>query len=500
MRCFDTELIRERVPVSELFRRDGRELRRTGTRWYALCPFHDEKSASCHVDDRRGTFFCFGCGAKGDVFGYWEMTRGVGFKEAAGALAELAGMAGFGSGGRDLSDRKDLTDVRDLSGSIGRMDARRGKDAEDGRRPNYQIYPNHQIGGGTLSGGMELGTEHGDGDRTLGRHLIVSGHGSGRGSGRLSGDGLVSGTGMMDGRPAPLEGRSLERWLEGCAFLAGDAEEQARIAEWRGYRVEMVRILAEAGKIGMPRHFGTRRVAFAVEMAIGGCERYDARGERDGAAIGAEAEAEAALVRYHVRVPSRRVEGEWIWQYEPAGIGAWPFVLGDPARCRALVILEGQWDAIAFLDAVASLDAIEVSNRTAIASDEGAGLVEVETQGFVGLPDGLAVMGVRGATSWRRALSWSWPEEAQVFLWSDGDEAGLSWFAEGGFADALRARCRALHGFSWSEGCKDFNDAHRAAVADREGWREALLGMLRRSWRAGLRKRKRKLAAKGGLE
>ena len=62
-----------------------------GDMW-APCPFHQEKSASFHVDDRKGFYYCFGCHAKGDAVSFVKDTENVGFLEAVEILAREAGM------------------------------------------------------------------------------------------------------------------------------------------------------------------------------------------------------------------------------------------------------------------------------------------------------------------------------------------------------------------------------------------------------------------------
>jgi len=59
---------------------------------WASCPFHQEKSASFHVDDRKGYYYCFGCHAKGDAISFVRETENVGFMEAVEILAGEAGM------------------------------------------------------------------------------------------------------------------------------------------------------------------------------------------------------------------------------------------------------------------------------------------------------------------------------------------------------------------------------------------------------------------------
>jgi DNA primase len=60
--------------------------------FWAPCPFHQEKSASFHVDDRKGFYYCFGCHAKGDAVTFVKESENLGFMEAVETLAREAGM------------------------------------------------------------------------------------------------------------------------------------------------------------------------------------------------------------------------------------------------------------------------------------------------------------------------------------------------------------------------------------------------------------------------
>lgn len=62
-----------------------------GDMW-APCPFHQEKTASFHVDDRQGFYYCFGCHAKGDAITFVRETENLGFMEAVEILAGEAGL------------------------------------------------------------------------------------------------------------------------------------------------------------------------------------------------------------------------------------------------------------------------------------------------------------------------------------------------------------------------------------------------------------------------
>lgn len=85
------EELRARVPVSEVIgRRVG--LRRHGREFQGLCPFHKEKTPSFTVNDEKGFYHCFGCGAHGDAIGFIKEYEGISYKEAIERLAGEAGL------------------------------------------------------------------------------------------------------------------------------------------------------------------------------------------------------------------------------------------------------------------------------------------------------------------------------------------------------------------------------------------------------------------------
>ena len=65
-------------------------LRKAGTNWKGLCPFHGEKTPSFMVNPKKGIFHCFGCGVGGDVFGFLMRQDRLSFPEAVRALVEYA--------------------------------------------------------------------------------------------------------------------------------------------------------------------------------------------------------------------------------------------------------------------------------------------------------------------------------------------------------------------------------------------------------------------------
>lgn len=67
-------------------------LKRKGREWEACCPFHQEKSASFFVNDVKGFYHCFGCGAHGDSLKFLMEYERLGYVEAIEELAREAGM------------------------------------------------------------------------------------------------------------------------------------------------------------------------------------------------------------------------------------------------------------------------------------------------------------------------------------------------------------------------------------------------------------------------
>ncbi|ALG91004.1 MULTISPECIES: DNA primase [Actibacterium] len=88
--------LRTRTSLSQVVGRkvmwDPRKSNQSKGDMWAPCPFHQEKSASFHVDDRKGYYYCFGCHAKGDAISFIRETENVGFMEAIEILAAEAGM------------------------------------------------------------------------------------------------------------------------------------------------------------------------------------------------------------------------------------------------------------------------------------------------------------------------------------------------------------------------------------------------------------------------
>ncbi|MFN6925277.1 MAG: DNA primase [Tabrizicola sp.] len=106
--------LRTRVTLSSIVGRkvtwDMRKSNLAKGDFWAPCPFHQEKSASFHVDDRKGFYYCFGCHAKGDAVTFVKESENLGFMEAVEILAREAGMQmpARDPGAAERADRRTL--------------------------------------------------------------------------------------------------------------------------------------------------------------------------------------------------------------------------------------------------------------------------------------------------------------------------------------------------------------------------------------------------------
>ena len=67
-------------------------LQKKGSQYFGLCPFHNEKTGSFSVSPQKQRYYCFGCGAGGNVFSFLMNYENMTFKEAVEELAQRAGV------------------------------------------------------------------------------------------------------------------------------------------------------------------------------------------------------------------------------------------------------------------------------------------------------------------------------------------------------------------------------------------------------------------------
>jgi DNA primase len=83
--------LRARTLLSALIAKTTK-LQRAGREFRACCPFHNEKTPSFYVNDDKGFYHCFGCGAHGDAIRWMTDQRGLPFIDAVKELAQAAGL------------------------------------------------------------------------------------------------------------------------------------------------------------------------------------------------------------------------------------------------------------------------------------------------------------------------------------------------------------------------------------------------------------------------
>ena len=85
------EELRGRVGLADVIGRHVKLIRR-GREYTGLCPFHEEKTPSFTLNEEKGFFHCFGCGAHGGVIDFVMRAENLPFREAVARLASAAGM------------------------------------------------------------------------------------------------------------------------------------------------------------------------------------------------------------------------------------------------------------------------------------------------------------------------------------------------------------------------------------------------------------------------
>ena len=99
MNIFET--VKQSVTTRQAAERYGIRVERNGM---CHCPFHDDSTPSMKLDRR---YYCFGCGATGDVIDFVSRLRGIGSKEAAILLAQDFGIPHEGSADKPQKQKND---------------------------------------------------------------------------------------------------------------------------------------------------------------------------------------------------------------------------------------------------------------------------------------------------------------------------------------------------------------------------------------------------------
>lgn len=85
------EELRDRADLLDVASRHM-QLKKQGSNWLGLCPFHSEKTPSFSIRPDRGFYKCFGCGEGGNVYNFLMKIKGIGFVDAIEELASMTGI------------------------------------------------------------------------------------------------------------------------------------------------------------------------------------------------------------------------------------------------------------------------------------------------------------------------------------------------------------------------------------------------------------------------
>lgn len=101
----NVQKIKERLSIVDVIS-SYMKIEKAGKNYKAKCPFHNEKTPSFFISPERGSYYCFGCNAKGDIFSFVEHFEGTDFLGSLKILAERAGvpLSSYKSKEKDKTD------------------------------------------------------------------------------------------------------------------------------------------------------------------------------------------------------------------------------------------------------------------------------------------------------------------------------------------------------------------------------------------------------------
>lgn len=239
----------------------------------------------------------------------------------------------------------------------------------------------------------------------------------------------------------PLPSHLFEDWQAACEALASNTREIERLANWRGFSPDTIIGAAKAQLMALLPYFGATREAFLVEAP--------AQWFTDPLLSELHGPHQLLPHSLHYRLAPHtpnndRDKASWRYDHRVKPSKSWPFLWGNPIGARWLFILEGQWDALALADL--------------------CGWHTPES-----MPPGTAIIGLRGATSWKLMLDFNHglplDPKATVIAIGDADTAGAKWYEKDGFLATLDGRvARLITCMPTHPGAKDFNDITKAGA------------------------------------
>ncbi len=110
----DLDAIKSKIQLSNEIEKKTRVIKK-GNDYWCCCPFHDEKTPSCKINDELGSYYCFGCGAKGDIFTIYTELYNFTFPDAVKELAQRVGIRILNQDFQKNRENEILYNILDLS-------------------------------------------------------------------------------------------------------------------------------------------------------------------------------------------------------------------------------------------------------------------------------------------------------------------------------------------------------------------------------------------------
>ncbi|OUW95070.1 MAG: DNA primase [Pelagibacteraceae bacterium TMED237] len=112
----DLDTIKSKIKLSSEFEKKVKVIKK-GNDYWCCCPFHDEKTPSCKINDDLGSYYCFGCGAKGDIFTFYTDIYNFSFPDAVKELAQRVGIQIIQNNFNENKKNDKIFDILELSTS-----------------------------------------------------------------------------------------------------------------------------------------------------------------------------------------------------------------------------------------------------------------------------------------------------------------------------------------------------------------------------------------------
>ena len=110
----DLDKIKNKISIKNELEKKTKIIQK-GKDYWCCCPFHIEKTPSCKINEDPGSYYCFGCGAKGDIFTIYTDLYNYSFIDAVKELSKEAGIQIDFEDNKKTSQENKIQDILDLA-------------------------------------------------------------------------------------------------------------------------------------------------------------------------------------------------------------------------------------------------------------------------------------------------------------------------------------------------------------------------------------------------